>query len=479
MKRLLIIIPFCILILFGCKNSADYWAKPFSADKESWSQKVIRTDDGIFSALNVGDKNGANCLPLMMNLNFSGQTNWIKSYSHSNYAMVTCMCESNNDIFFSGKSYWQGKNIMFIIKIDNTGNKLWEKYFEAPKFMITPKDITEVDSKTVMLTGSITGLEKDIKNLFVLRLLQNSVNNYDVDWFKSYDSEYSKSDSSIAYAKEEGISIEHAYGGLCLVGGNIYTPTYKHDPWFITIESNGMIANQSRLKNGGSNTFITSMRRTTPAAQLSKYVVSGSSDIKGTADMLALSLGLKTNPTVELNRWFLYIYEPYAGGSDYAFDIDMVIDGNCILVGSYYSSVTASTDASLIKLNGSTGEVIWSNSYGNVVNVGNYTDRFYSVVRGPYVDFIVGGSTNTFPQQTLKNAWVMNLDKDGKVDLKTWNDKCMFMGFDVKAHIVDWNWGCLPGLIQVLINDINYNILEIYSDAEDVEMESLYLCDEL
>jgi len=479
-KRLLIFLPLCVLILFGCKKCVFLWAEVFVAEKESWCEQVIKNDHRIFAAMNVGNMNGPDCQPLMLTLDMEGHAKWIKTYTHGDYSMLTCMCEVNDEVFFAGKTFVDGKYGIFIIKIDATGKKLLEKYIVAPGYELLPEGITMADNKALMLTGSMHGNTSQIKDLFILRLQHLGVNKYDVEWFKSYDMTYYTSDTSIAHAQEEGISIAHASNNLCLVAGHFYTPMYKYDPWFLAIKSDGNMLIQGRLKNEGSNTKVTSMKRISSISQTTTYAVSGITDhASSSMNMLALTVELQTQPTASVGPILRTIFKSYGNGDDYAYDIDQLTDGNLILVGECYSFASGSQDAVMIKFTHAPVALIWANAYGNALGGGNISDRFYSVEKAYNNAFVIGGATYSFPTQAQENAWVMGLDDQGRIDQSAWSDKCMFIGLDIVKVTIDWNFGCMSAMKEVVISDIYYNLVDIQSLEEDYEMESLYLCDEL
>lgn len=480
MKRLLFIIPFCILLLFGCKTYIFHWAKPFAADEKSWCEQVIRNDYRIYAGLNVGNADGVDCQPVVLNLDFGGHENWIKTYTHGTYSMLSCMYEANDTLFFAGKTIHNDKTLLFIIKIDATGNVLWEKYIEAPGFKLSPEGITVADTKALMLTGCIKGDTGAVENLFVLRLQNTGINQYDVEWFKSYDMTYSSDPTTISHAKEKGVSISHAYDDLCLVAGHFYTPIYNNDPWFLVIKSDGSMDSQGRLKNSGSNTWVSSMKRTSPISQTTEYLVSGGTDHSSSSDnMLALSLELNAISPATLTLKMRMIIMSSEKTNSYANDIDQLTDGSYIIVGENYSSTTSSKDAILIKFNNSTDPIIWSRAYGNASVAGNFTDIFNSVDNAPYHGCVTGGYTQSFPTYDNENAWVMSLNDKGYVDTGVYSDTCMLLGIDVEAYPIDWVFGCMGEMKKVLIDDIIYIKHELQSQATDLPMESLYLCDEL
>jgi len=291
---------------------------------------------------------------------------------------------------------------------------------------------------------------------------------------------YYTSDTSIAHAQEEGISIAHASNNLCLVAGHFYTPMYKYDPWFLAIKSDGNMLIQGRLKNEGSNTKVTSMKRISSISQTTTYAVSGITDhASSSMNMLALTVELQTQPTASVGPILRTIFKSYGNGDDYAYDIDQLTDGNLILVGECYSFASGSQDAVMIKFTHAPVALIWANAYGNALGGGNISDRFYSVEKAYNNAFVIGGATYSFPTQAQENAWVMGLDDQGRIDQSAWSDKCMFIGLDIVKVTIDWNFGCMSAMKEVVISDIYYNLVDIQSLEEDYEMESLYLCDEL
>lgn len=486
MRHSIILLFLSLLFFIQCADkeksgsSADYWAKPFFAEQESWCISTLTTQNNIFAGINVGEAGSYSCTPVLTKLNPDGTLHWAKTIKHGSYSEITCMNEIDNYIFLAGRVASEGKSLMFVIKSDYSGNIVWESFYEVSGLMLIPGDITKADNNTIMLTGRLQGQAHPSHDLWVLRLIPNGTKNYNVEWFKTYDHTYTDSNGNVAHANETGISVSYAYSNIVLVAGHIQTPMYSYDPWFIIIETDGTFLSQSRLKTGDCNAQVTSMQKISANDPKTEYIVSGFTNHKSNSfDMFALKLEYDIKSKDKITSGFQRIYD--FGDTDYGYDVGQVTDGNFILIGTSQLTHTNSMDAIILKIeNNKAGASILSSAYGNATISGNFPDRFYSVCKSNNNGFIVGGSTKTFPSQKQQNAWIMSLNEYGQVDQKIWDDKCMFYKIDItKEWDPDWNWGCMSEKIEVVENDINYNIIAKTSKVEDFEINSLYLCDDL
>jgi hypothetical protein len=131
------------------------------------------------------------------------------------------------------------------------------------------------------------------------------------------------------------------------------------------------------------------------------------------------------------------IWENRIGGFDWDFGSDLKIgtDGNLIVVGKTYNPTFGKEDGLIIKLNSTTGSVIWTKNYGTVED-----DDFVSIATDGAGSIFVAG--NTVRGLNDSQFWLLTMDQNGDtLYTKTFghagrNDLCYDMMLDKQQNLV-------------------------------------------
>lgn len=98
----------------------------------------------------------------------------------------------------------------------------------------------------------------------------------------------------------------------------------------------------------------------------------------------------------------------YGGeGWDFLYDVEPLADGDWLLAGSTYSEGAGSSDGWLLRTN-SSGDVVWSNTYGSIGE-----DDLRSAIQTSDGGFVLAG---TYDDEGDKDALVIKLDETGALD---------------------------------------------------------------
>ena len=215
----------------------------------------------------------------------------------------------------------------------------------------------------------------------------------------AYGSSWSVSIGGILY--DYASTVQQTTDGGYIVAG--YSNTYSSGPdfngWVVKLNADRSVAWQKRY-GGLNDEFINSIQQTADGG----YIAAGHAYSSGLEKLWVLKL--KTDGAVDWQK-------TYGGsGTDHASSIRQTADGGYIVAGFTDSFGAGSSDAWVLKLDGS-GGIVWEKTYGG--SGADYANTIRQTAEGGY---ILAGYTSSFgtPGGSL-DFWVLKLDDAGGV---TW-----------------------------------------------------------
>ena len=341
------------------------WSKTYGGSNDDQGQKVVATQDGGlaivgFSMSSDGDatQNAGIQDKWILKLDASGNVLWEKSFgfSGSDQAFSVIATSDNGlmmvgflDITASGgegndfaNATQHGVGEFWAHKLDSNGNLVWRRYFGGTN-NDRAYDVIETPDNGYIIAGAAESADFDITNPkgsydFWIIKVDNSGN---LIWQKSYGG----SEIDIAYAitrTNDGNYV--VVGDVRSTDGDISNSLGNADLWIIEINGNGDLIWE---KTYGGTGFDTA--RGVYPAQDGGFFVAGST--RSTDVDITNSYGQNDFWVLKLNTSGALQWQSTFGGSDldFAYDIIQTTDGKVIAVGN-----TSSTDAQVANNNGAT-----------------------------------------------------------------------------------------------------------------------------
>lgn len=320
--------------------------------------------------------------------------------------------KSGND-----SDYW-------LLKISKAGEKIWSKTYGGSDDEKATR-ITKTNDGGFLLSGYATSIDGDVSNnagfqdYWILKVDASG----NKQWDKSFG--FSGSDqASKAFQTSDGGYFITGYFDVSASGGagNDLQKRTQHgvgEYWGIKLDANG--EKQWRRYFGGSNNDRSYDALETPDGG---FLMTGTSesedfdklDFKGSYDYWAVRL----TATGDL------LWTKSFGGEeiDNSYASILTNDGNYIMVGDSRSSdqdVTAprgNADAWMVKFDDN-GNKIWQKSFG-----GSLFDTAHSIVQRSNGDYILSGHSRSNDGDLTKNngvndAWIFIVDSNGNLKLQT------------------------------------------------------------
>ncbi len=284
---------------------------------------------------------------------------------------------SNGDVVIAGEtdSYGAGRLDILIVRLDGrSGGVVWARVWGGIYDDQNPTAIVFASNGDVVLTGfavSFTGSP----DVFVLRLDGGSGS---VVWARAWWSAPANN------VEEYGLALTMMPNGDVVVVGATAkgVAVGNHDVLVMRLVGNsGELVWASTW--GGSNT---ERAYGVSLAASGELVVAGwtNSFGSGTEDVFVLRVDSSNGTVLWARTWG-------GTGSEAAFDFSLAPNGDVILAGYTTSSGAGGTDVLVLRLSVSSGAVAWARSWG-----GSYDDLAYALTVASNGDVVVAGYTKSF-----------------------------------------------------------------------------------
>ena len=334
----------------------------------------------------------------------------------------TSTSSANGDV--TGTNHSAGDADYWIIKLDGTGNIVWNKLLggSLTELAYSIQQTTDggyivAGESTSSANGDVTGANHGNRDYWIVKL-DGSGN---IVWNKLLGG----TGNDIAYSIQQttdggyivaGTSTSSANGDV--TGTNHGVPDY----WIVKLDGSGIIVWNKLL--GGANSEVTkSIVQTTDGG----YIVAGYSISSANGDVTGTTHGAYDFWIVKLDGSGNIVWNKLLGGSlsEFAYSIQQTTDGGYIVAG--YSNTLANGDVSgvnhggndywIVKLDGS-GNIEWNKLLG-----GSGNDIAYSVQQTADGGYIVAGTSTSSANADVTSSnhgagtdfWIIRLDANGNI----------------------------------------------------------------
>jgi hypothetical protein len=444
-------IPTPTIVSYGCLGKI--WDKQFGGEAPEYASKILKVSGGYLLA---------------------GSTNPSTSGNKSAPSK-------------GGMDYW-------LVKIDDNGNKIWDKTFggSATDFLT---DIIELsDGNFVMAGGSYSGIGGDKTeasrgglDYWLVKIDDNGNKIWDKTYGGSGDEGYFRSKISV---KETNDGFVLGGSSLSGIGGDKTTPTIVNGSshiWLLKLNHQGTKIWEKTFGGSISESFVS-----ISILENNEYLLLGNSLSPSNAN-----IGNKTSVNnggddywlVKVNANGDKVWDRSYGGNGYDRPSSMVYtnDGKVVIIGSSDSnisgdksrnSISSSTDLWVIKVDTS-GNKYWDKTYG-----GSSSDFGQSIIKTPNGGYIVSSTSDSYKSfdrsetvlkvptplvQSTDDYWILELNESGE---KLWDKSFGGPTYDESPDvIIDGNSMILAGSSMSKIgSDKSQNAYNSSSDFWVVKM---------
>ncbi|HEY8542872.1 MAG TPA: hypothetical protein VIL29_10850 [Pseudothermotoga sp.] len=345
-----------ITTIFGVET----WQKTFGGNNVDYGRCVLTINDG-FLAVGSTSSYGAGGFDIyVLKIDIHGNRLWHKTFGGKADDFAFCVVKARGGYLIAGwtKSFGAGKSDVYILKIDEDGNKLWEKTYGGPGDDYAYQ--TLVIDNGFVIVGSTRSFEGKASQAYVIKIDEEG----EIVWEKNYGME-----------SDEGLfSIEKTADGYLAVGQSNKSGNF--DAYFLWLSESGEMIKEE-YRGGPYEDFIYRIKRTVDGG----YVAVGASE----------SPQYNRNfYVVRLNNEGKLSWERIYHGPkpDVARCVLEMADGYLVF-GSTNSYGAGYDDFYLLKID-SKGEKLWSKTYG-----GKGFDVGYCIATIPVGGFIMIGDTTS------------------------------------------------------------------------------------
>ncbi|WP_448534882.1 hypothetical protein [Pseudothermotoga sp.] len=361
----------------------NVWQRTFGGNQFDSAQFVQQTHDGGYFVVGVTRSFGFGRDDFyVLKLDQSGKKLWEKTYGgmYEDYP-VSGQQTSDGGFIVVGmtSSFGAGGWDAYIVKLDANGNKLWEKTFGG-KFDDGAVSIQQTSDAGYIVAGYTQSFGAGGQDFYVLRLDSNG----NVVWERTYGG----NDSDRAYF------IVQTQDGYLLVGWTKSFGSGGMDALVLKIDANGNKLWEKTF--GGTNDDLIGQIVFTHDGG---YVLVGWTKSFGT--------GGSDVYIVKLDRDGSRQWERTYGGDrdDQAWSVQQTNDGGYIVAG-WTKSFGTSMDGYVLKLD-MNGNKVWEKTFG-----GNKDDLFYSVEQTKDGGYVFAGWTQSFGAGQT-DVYIIKTDAEG------------------------------------------------------------------
>jgi len=383
------------------------WEKTFGGSDIDEAYSIIQTKDGGFAVTGFTRSYGAGWADFwILRLDSQGNKLWDRTYGgNSNDKAYSIIQVLDGGFIVIGSSFFKdgGRNGLWVIKLNQQGDILWDKNFNESKDNDICSLIQTNDGGYAIASNTKSkGVGEE--DIWLLRL--------DSEGNKLWDKTYG------------GINIDEVTslvqtndGGYAIAGYTASKGAGGADVWIIKLDEQGNLSEITEEKHISTETFAEPEKSTWEKTfggsgddiaysitQCSDgdYIVAGEAYSKGSdiADAWILKLDSQGN----------IIWDKTYGGSgdDWVLSLIKTSDGAYVFAGGTEPQGNGERDAWILKLD-SQGNIIWDKTYG-----GNDSDRALSIIQTLDGGYALTGCTVSKGTNEY-HSWILKLDNDGNI----------------------------------------------------------------
>lgn len=376
------LIVFVILAQSAAISGQETWARSYGGDSQEWADAICQTSDGgfIFSGMTSSFVPELHSALWVVKLDAKGNLDWQKVYWSEGYdlasiSIIIQMGDGGYVVAGGMRIDDYGNSDMWILKLDNSGNLIWQKSYGGEGYE-SAHSILPTTDRGLIVAGTADPNDVSDYDGWILKLDSSG----NIQWQKIYD-------MWGVFALREIID-----GGYVAIGSmNGHITVFK-------IDSAGEIIWQKNYESAGVD-FPRDIRQTPDGG----YIVAGETSATDCDDILLF----KMNSSGALVWQKAY---GVSGSCQYSFSVLATPEGGFTVLGLTDQHLGAGGyDIWILNLD-SFGNIIWQKTFG-----GYGWDEAWSIEQtndGCYI--VAGNMTDYYGSDDInQDAWVIKFDAQG------------------------------------------------------------------
>jgi murein DD-endopeptidase MepM/ murein hydrolase activator NlpD len=307
-------------------NGNRVWQRRY-VRSDDWATSIQQTSDGGY-IIAGGTYSFGGYDVYIIKLDGNGNIVWEKTFGGSGYDIANSIQQTSDGGYIVAggiHSFGTGEEDVYIIKLDENGDKLWEKTFGGSGYDIA-NSIQQTSDGGYIVAGYTNSFGAGYSDVYIIKL--------DGNGNKLWEKTFGGSDYDAAYSIQQTKD-----GGYIIAGWTNSFGAGSYDVYVMKLEGNGNIV-WAKTFGGSDYDEAYSIQQTTDGG----YIVAGitSSLGAGSYDVYVIKLDANGNK----------LWEKIYGGSgdDYAWSIQQTTDGGYIVAGWTNSLGAGYSDVYIIKM---------------------------------------------------------------------------------------------------------------------------------
>ena len=345
----------------------------------SWNTTQVSNEGHTIKVKAIDNAGNSDSATITVYVNNSGVITWQKTYGGSYADGANSIQQTRDGGYIAAgytKSYGAGGSDVYILKLNASGNLLWQKTFGGSGSELA-YSIQQTTDGGYIVAGYTDSFGAGSSDIYVLKLDESG----NATWTKTFGG------STYDYV---GSIQQTTDGGYIVAGWTASSGAGDFDAYILKLDESG---NTTWTKTFGGSTYdyAYSIQQTTDGG----YIVAGTTLSFGAGNADGYVLKLDENGNLLWDKTF-----GRSGSNGEAHSIKQVADGGYIVAG------TLNYHAYVLKLD-ENGNLLWEKTFG-----GSNYDHAYSIQQTTEGGYIVAGSTSSFGSGDF-DAYVLKLDENG------------------------------------------------------------------
>jgi uncharacterized delta-60 repeat protein len=364
------------------------WEKTFGGTSFDRAYSIDQTADGGYVLAGQTSSFSAGGYDYyIIKLDELGNITWQKNFGGASAEIARSVRQTDDGGYIvtgRSSSFKVGYCDFYIIKLDASGNKSWEKVYGGDSWD-DPYSIQQTEDGGYIVAGHTESIGAGKYDVYVMKLDAGG----DPIWDETYGGTENDAASSIQ---------QTADGGYIVAGYTASSGAGGMDIWVLKLDSNGTLIWDEAF-GGSDHDAANAIWQTTDGG----YIVAGYTEASGAGGKDIWVLKLTGSGTVSWDDFF--------GGTedDEAKSIQQTADGEYVVAGT--AGTAGTTDMYIAKLD-ETGSRVWERYYGDTNN-----DAAYAVQQADDGGYIVAGYTHS-PDATGElddDIYILKLNEEGEL----------------------------------------------------------------
>jgi hypothetical protein len=387
-----------MVLIFSSVAWADagkYWLKTFGGEKDDHCMSAQQTKDGGFIVAGYTKSSGnGDADAWVIKLDGGGNKLWDRTFGGPQEDWAKAVQQTQDGGFIVAgytKSFGNGDADAWVIKLDGSGNKVWEKTFGGPQ-EDWANAVRQTQDGGFIVAGYTKSSGKGNADAWVIKL-DGSGNKV---WEKTFGGVGEDVANAVRQTKD---------GGYIVAGYKGYQDRADVDVWVIRLDGSGNIVWEKTFGGFQQDDVASAVLETSEGNFIATgYTASG-------------ELGDLDVWVIMMDKSGKKLWDRAFGGikTDNAKSVVQTEDGGIVIAGFTESFSKGGVAAWIIKMDAK-GNKIWDRTYG-----GGVFDIIESIAITSDGGFIAAGFTESYGNQ--RQCMVLKLDREGLLTSKAAENK--------------------------------------------------------